>query len=259
MTIGLSQDLRHQAIISHAGASATEDIINFGTLYPFLPAPDDIEIVSTSADDTSAGTGVRTVELTLLEFGSADTQFDFYSHTRIVTMDGTTPVAVPVARQGNGGKWYRCNFMRIDTSGSGEIAAGVITLSSVNGSQEIMAQMPAGGTTDGQCIYTIPSDEITLMPAVEVELDDPSNQNHDAIGVLQTREPGKAWVTFGTTGKVNADRTSHLIRIGIFPFPDGTDVRLRAIASVASTILGIMLVERSQRLSISTFDSDQTL
>lgn len=262
MGVSESQDLRKQAVITHSGAG-TEDLINFGTLYPFLPAPDDLQIVSTSINDAAAGTGAQTVELALLEKGGTDpATWDFYSHTITVTLNGTTPVPIPNPPRAGGAAltWYRCNDLRLDTAGSGGVAAGDITLSAVNGDTEIMARILAGGSRDGQCIFTVPSDESTVISGAIISLNDPANVNDNGVGTLQTRLDGKAWVQFGASIIIDQDAKTATVRIGTFPFRTGKDVRWRATSTTASSsILGSFLVERQQRERIATFGADRNL
>lgn len=71
----------------------------------------DLEVASTSANDTAAGTGARTVEITWID-GS------FQEQVSVVTLNGQTPVAI--------GTGYAINDMRVVTSGSSNDNEGLV-------------------------------------------------------------------------------------------------------------------------------------
>ena len=67
------------------GSSDYESIWEGSNAYPWMSAADQLEVLSSSANDTSAGTGARTVELQGL-----DSSWNLLTET--VTMNGTSAV-----------------------------------------------------------------------------------------------------------------------------------------------------------------------
>lgn len=92
---------------------------------------DSLEIVSTSADDTSAGIGTRTVEIVYLDAAG------LWLNT-IVTMNGTTPVSVPITASA-------IISMQATTGGTNEVSVGRIDLRNVATPTTIYEQIAAGG------------------------------------------------------------------------------------------------------------------
>lgn len=78
--------------------SAPEDAWGGDGLYPWIPSSKQLEIVSTSASDTGAGVGARTVAVTALDSNYAPL-------VQIVTLNGLTPVQIPLpVLRTNGGR-----------------------------------------------------------------------------------------------------------------------------------------------------------
>ena len=119
-----------------------EDIWSGGGDYPFLTVATALELVSSNANDTSAGTGARTVRIDGL-----DDQYVEVSQT--ITLNGTTAVAVPT-------NLFRINFMIVLTAGSGTFNAGDITLRD-SGGGTTRCIMPAGYSVTRQSLFTVPA------------------------------------------------------------------------------------------------------
>lgn len=91
-----------------------EDLFGGTGLIPAPAIPESWEIVSSSVNDTAAGTGARTVSLRTL-----DGNYDEIVQT--VTLNGLTPVALS-------GTHIRINAGVVLTAGSGLINAGTLTI-----------------------------------------------------------------------------------------------------------------------------------
>ncbi len=99
-------------------------------------------IVSTSADDTSAGTGARVVRVWgLTDWDSAQTSED-------VVMSGTTPVATA-------NSYVMINRMRTRVNGSGGVSVGTITATAQTDGT-VTAEIVAGEGQTLQAIYGFP-------------------------------------------------------------------------------------------------------
>lgn len=99
-----------------AGAVLNGLIWPNGALYIPVPAGVQPSIVSTSANDTAAGTGVRSVEVHYLDANLAP-------QVEVVVMNGVTPVVMTATNV----RFIQC--MHAFTTGSGLMTAGVITAS----------------------------------------------------------------------------------------------------------------------------------
>jgi hypothetical protein len=91
-----------------------EDAWGSNGLYPWLPAPTSLEVVSTGASDANAGTGAHTISITTLDV-------NYVSTSQTITLNGLTPVAIP-------GSPLRINACRCTSAGSGGVNAGDIII-----------------------------------------------------------------------------------------------------------------------------------
>jgi len=96
-------------------SSTEETLWAVGGDYVFPSTPMQMEIVSSSENDTSAGTGARTVEFFYLN-GS------FVEMSEIVTLNGLTPVTTVAT------DIYRINTFRVKSVGTGGANAGDIDI-----------------------------------------------------------------------------------------------------------------------------------
>lgn len=125
------------------------DVCNIGAgeaaaVYVFPPAGGiRMSVVSSSANDTAAGTGVRTVRLHLL-----DANYNIL--TEDITLNGTTPVNTVATNI------LRINEMHTLTTGTLLAPAGDITLTSVGGAT-IYARMATSFNRSRNGVFTIPA------------------------------------------------------------------------------------------------------
>lgn len=126
-------------------AGVAEDIWANGGDYPFdiLDAGISIEILSSDANDTSAGTGARQVTIEGLDASYA-------AQTETVSMNGLTAVAVT-------GTWTRIQraYIATDQAGSGEVNAGNLTIRNAGGSSETVGYIAAGKGQTLLGFYTV--------------------------------------------------------------------------------------------------------
>lgn len=106
-----------------------------------------MEISSSSANDTSGGTGVTQLVIFGVGGSSADDRNDI---TDVITMNGTTTVTTNL-------RFWGINRMTIFQSGSSNSNVGKITATAA-ASGNTMATMPAGEGTTQQMIIYVPED-----------------------------------------------------------------------------------------------------
>jgi len=93
-------------------ADSVETVWPQGGLYSYLTSASVLKVSSSSTDDTSAGTGARTVEL----FGLDG---DYNEISEVVTLNGQTAVNTTQS-------YLRINRMVVRSAGSGGANAGII-------------------------------------------------------------------------------------------------------------------------------------
>jgi len=128
------------------GSGNYESIWEGSNAYPWMSTDDQLEVLSSDTDDTSAGTGARTVELQGL-----DSSWNVLTET--VTMNGTSAVTTT-------GSFLRIFRARVVTAGSSGRNEGTITIRDQDTSTT--RALITNGATDGNgqtlmAVYTIPA------------------------------------------------------------------------------------------------------
>ena len=127
-----------------ANVNTTEtDVWTVGGTYVFPSAAAQVWVISTSANDTSAGTGVRTVFVKGLDANYAEI-------SETITMNGVTAVQTV-------NSYLRINNLYALTTGTGLVSAGTITCQSTNVGGNIYRSIPTGYTQDRSLVYTTPA------------------------------------------------------------------------------------------------------
>ena len=119
-----------------------ETVWPVGGEYVFPLLATQMAIVSTSANDTSNGTGVRVVELHYLDS-------DYVEHDEIITLNGLTLVNTVATNI------LRVYKLHVLTVGSNGVAVGDIALKNLAGTITY-AQIPATFNISFDCIFTVP-------------------------------------------------------------------------------------------------------
>lgn len=121
------------------------DVKEFDTgvaLFPVISTADSLEVVSSDANDTGAGTGVQQVNIVYI-----DASNNIASVTK--TMNGLTPVAV-------GGIANEILWMEAQAVGSNFVSAGNILLRKVTGGAGV-EQITAGGNKSRSAKFMVPA------------------------------------------------------------------------------------------------------
>jgi len=119
--------------------SERESIRPLGGRYPFPSTASQWDVVSDSTDDTSTGTGARTVMVMGLDINYAE-------QLEIVTLNGTTPVTTTLS-------FLRVNSFSVLTAGSTKVNQGTVDL--YVGSDIYSQIIPLNGNAP-QLIFTVP-------------------------------------------------------------------------------------------------------
>jgi len=113
------------------------------TLYVFPLVGQQMRIVSTSASDAAAGTGVRTVHIHYLDS-------NYVEHEELIVLNGTSPVNTV------GTDIFRINFMHAITTGTTTFSVGTISLTNTAGTITYNV-IGANATTSRNGIFTVPA------------------------------------------------------------------------------------------------------
>ncbi len=199
----------------------TEDLWEIGGAYPFQSSAQAIEILSTAANDTAAGTGARTV---VVEGLDADLLFQ----TETVILNGATAVDLV--------NTYRRIFRAyVATAGSGGVNEGAISVR-VDGGGTILAIISIGLGQTLMALYTVPADQTAYVIGYYGDLakGNPTGSQAD-IGlyvrpdISQADSPLQLKHFIG----LSSDGTSH--HVHQFPLPlkviGGSDIMVKLIAS----------------------------
>jgi len=130
-----------QATNSSVGTTF-EDLSDQGGITDFPTAAESWELVSSNANDTALGTGVRTVAVNYLDDS-------YVQQSQVVTMNGTTPVALT-------GTAFRTNNIIAITAGSNKTNLGIITLR-VAGGGATRLLMNVGNSRSFSSFLSIPA------------------------------------------------------------------------------------------------------
>jgi hypothetical protein len=113
-----------------------------------------LEILSTSANDTAAGTGARTVLVSGLDS-------TYTAQTEVVTLNGTSTVATVATN------WLSISNIVVLTSGSGETNAGVLTLR-VTSAGNVRATALAGNSRSFNSNYAVPATKTAFILQAQI-------------------------------------------------------------------------------------------
>ncbi len=132
-----------------------EDIWTQGGVYPWMASASALEVVSSSANDTLAGTGVQKVRVGYLDG-------DYSSQSEVISLNGTTPVPLTDTTI------LRVNSLRVTQVGTGGVAAGLITCRLVGGAATVYRSIVAGYTRGRGLTYTVPLGKTLYITSIAV-------------------------------------------------------------------------------------------
>lgn len=215
------------------GTSGFDTIWNGGGSYTGFDATgaEIVTIVSSSADDNSTGTGLRTIRI----FG-LDT--NYLEQTEDINLSGIIEVNTTLS------------YIRLDTvkgleAGTGKVNAGDITIRQSVTTAVIFAVVPAGYNSSMIAAYTIPAGKTGYLISQSAGI---SNKQAAAVAIrMQARSPGSVFTVQGEAA-LNSIGTGFIERSFILPkqIPEKTDIFIEAEASAevaVSAFLEILLVD----------------
>ena len=153
----------------NSDVDAAEDIWNGGGNYTGFPSgsAETLTILSSSANDTSGGTGARTLRV----FGLDS---DYNLQQEDVTLNGTTGVATSNSYK----RVYRAYIL---TSGSGTTNAGEITIRHTTTTANVFAVMPTGFGQTQIANYTIPANHTGYLKRYSASINDNTSNRAEMV------------------------------------------------------------------------------
>lgn len=159
---------------STAVTATRHPVWNNGGAYTYLSSADTLEVYSSSANDTSAGTGARTVEIQGLDA-------NYNVQTETITLNGTTAVTTT-------NSFLRVYRAKVITAGSGEENAGDITIETTTGST-VQAEIIATNNQTLMAIYTVPAGKTAYILNYYVSV--PKDREVEAV--IRIRKPSEVF------------------------------------------------------------------
>jgi hypothetical protein len=214
---GLNGSAHHTPInkfgYNTAVGTSFESITDLGTFnLPSTAAA--VSVVSSSGNDTSAGTGARTVEIQGLDA-------NYVEQTATVTMDGTNAVTTGSTT------FIRVFRMKVVTAGSNETNVGNIT-ASIGGSD--VAQIKADNGQTLMAVYTVPANKVAYLIKFQASI----SKNQEATIQLRTKgiSDNGVWQVKGQFGTfANTIEYNYAVPLVI---TEKTDIEFRAKAGATS-------------------------
>lgn len=204
----------------NADVDAAEDIWNGGGDYTGFPtgSAEKLEILSSSASDTAAGTGARTVLIS----GLLDANGVMLSDVTVI-LNGTTPVALDATQT-----YSRASRVKVMTGGSGAANAGTLTLRHVVTTTNIFSVMPIGTNRSSMAIYTVPYGHKLLVNRLYASMTILTGSTGSAAMALRARPYGAVFQEF-IPAEISSSK-SYSICCSAFPliFEARTDIKWRA-------------------------------
>jgi hypothetical protein len=155
-------------------SASDEDLWSAGGNYNWLTSASIVEALSDDANDTSAGTGARTIQIWGL-----DANYD--EQTEVISLNGTTAVD-------SANTYIRVFRAKVLTAGSGGTAAGTITVR-VDGGGSTVAEIPEGYNRTEMAVYTVPDSKTAYLTHIWASCGDSSTKAYIEVK-LQVREYG---------------------------------------------------------------------
>lgn len=146
--------------------TTAEDIWQAGGIFASPTTAGVVNFASSSAVDTAAGTGARTLQIT-----GVDT--NWLSVTETITLRGTTNV--PTVN-----KYWGINRVLVLTAGTGATNAGTITGTSTGTGTPVLATIVIGKAQTQQCIYFVPAGYTAYITRLNI-----SQTNSTSTATLQ--------------------------------------------------------------------------
>lgn len=204
-------------------ASAPEDIWDGGGVYTGFPtgSAETVTVVSSSANDTAAGSGARTVQLIGLNS-------EWLPTTETVTLNGTTPVT-------STNSYRRITRVVVRTSGSSNAAfnAGTITVAHSSTTANVFCVMPIGSNQNQCAVYTVPAGKTGFLRHIHMDLDKSATAYVEcALWIRELGQSPRYGYNFTASDAISHERLFY----GGLVLPAKTDITVRVQTASANNL-----------------------
>jgi hypothetical protein len=205
--------------------SSLETIWAEGGLYSYLTAATVLKVSSSSTDDTSAGTGARTVQLYGLDA-------DYNEINELVTLNGQTAVNTTQS-------FLRINRMIVRSAGSGGANAGVIYAGTGTVTTGVPANVYAsvngvtGANQSLMSLWTVPAGYTAYMLQYDVSNGTTSNTPAVCKLILAVRPYGEVFQSKDVKSLTTGMHVEETFAIPL-KIEEKSDIEVRAISSSIS-------------------------
>ena len=203
---------------------AEETIWDQGGIYSYPTSAIQIKVSSTSANDTAAGTGARTVTV-------AGLNENYHEAEETVSLNGQTEVLTDTT-------FIRVFRAFVETAGSSGTAAGNIYMGNgvVSGGvpATVYAKISLGENQTLMALWTVPAGYTGYLTKVDLGTGTPNNNQYIKARIIQRAFGG----VFRTATKITLQTGGNILN---FPapivLPEKTDIEARAVSSGSNNLI----------------------
>lgn len=194
--------------------TSLETVWDFGGIYAYLTSAEQLKVSSSDVNDTSAGTGARTIEL----IGQNGSYVDI---TETVSMNGTTAVTTTSS-------FLRIFRIKVLTVGSDSSQTNIGNISAKNNAETVtQAYVAAGNGQTLMALWTVPAGKTFYMLAYYMT----AMGGKDTDIFLMIKELNGAWRVQRSISLID-DSIFHQKRMSLI-FTEKTDIEMRAKCKIA--------------------------
>lgn len=207
--------------------AAEETIWANGGRWSPLDSGETLSVVSSSTDDDSAGTGVRTIRIIGVDENGA-------YQTEDLTMDGTTPVVTA-------NSWLGVNRVLMLTAGTNKVNVGTITFTAST-ALTVQATMPAGEGVTQQAFFLCPTDRQLAADGLfwnVRKLSGGSTPRVTIYAYYHDRSAGTIARVFRADVDTSVENSIKLLPANPFIVAEGDYLEFTAVTDVNNTIVNI--------------------
>jgi len=217
-------------------ATAPQDVwLGGGNYTGHATQTETVDVFSSDAADTSAGTGARTIRIEGLQSTTAET-----FTTEDITMNGTTPVV-------SSNSWYRITKVFVLTAGSGAENAGIITVRHTTTTANIFSEMEIGLNESQMAVFTIPFNREGFITSIDLSLVRASGAAGSAEITVRVRDSGGVYRARYIT---DVSTSSSVVKnfTGYITCPALSDIKVTVDTvsdnnSIVGAVLGIIVIK----------------
>jgi len=213
--------------------SSFEDLWDVGGDFVFPTAAETWEILSDNVNDTSAGTGARTVLIQGLDT-------DYVEQQEVITMNGTSTVTTVRT------DWFRITALQVISSGSNQANVGNITIQVLSGGL-IRSKIRAGRGQTHNGFFTVPKDKSLLIQSTQLVIP----KNEDVIARSKVLIDGTN--TFITGNDLPVYQNTFTTFFTAIPtLPEKTDIVFTAKSTNTSVNVALLVEGVMANISMNT-------